>query len=88
VLGGATSAEEVARYAAKRKLEFPVLHDPSSLNAKAWDLGGVPHGLVLDRSGRVAWQGRIGPQEDSEGCEAAMRAQWEERHQAGTLAPP
>lgn len=87
VLGDANNAEQVAAYAAKRNLVLPVLHDPQSLNAKAWGLGGIPYGLVLDALGKVVWQGRIGPQEDPEGCEAAIRMQLEERHKAGTLAP-
>jgi hypothetical protein len=87
VLGGAESAEEVVEYVAKRKLGFPVLHDPGSLNAKAWALGGIPYGLVLNSTGKVVWQGRIGPQEDAKGCEDAIRNELRRRASAGALIP-
>lgn len=83
MLGDAKTAEEVAAYTAKRNLGFPVLHDPQRLNAKAWGLGGIPYGLLLDASGKVVWQGRIGPQEDAEGCEAALREELRRREAAG-----
>jgi hypothetical protein len=64
-----------------------VLHDPQEANAKAWALGGVPYGLVLDADGKVVWQGRIGPQDDADGCEAAIRREIERRRAAGSISP-
>ncbi len=87
VVGKAESLAEVEAYVAKRKLPYPVLHDPKGANARAWDLGGIACGLLLDADGRVVWQGRIGPQDDAEGCEAAIRAEIRKRTAAGTLSP-
>jgi len=86
VVGEAESVADVEAYVAKKRLPYPVLHDPTSANARAWDLGGIAYGLVLDADGKVVWQGRIGPQDDAEGCEAAIRAEIRKRTAAGTLS--
>jgi len=85
VLAGTESPEDVEEYARAKKLRFAVLHDPQGVNAKAWRLGGVAYGLVLDAEGRVLWQGRIGPQGDAQGCESAIRKELSARKRAGTL---
>jgi hypothetical protein len=87
VVGEAPSAADVEAYVARRKIAYPVLHDPTGANAGAWDLGRIAFGLLLDAEGKVVWQGRIGPPYDADGCEAAIREQIRLRTAAGTLAP-
>lgn len=79
VVSSAESLGKVEEYVSKRKLRFPVLHDPKGVCAKAWGLGGIAYGVVLGAHGRVVWQGRIGPQGDADGCEAAILRELELR---------
>jgi hypothetical protein len=87
VVGAAESAEEVEAYVRAKRLRYPVLHDPTNLNAKAWDSGGTAMAFLLGRDGKVLWQGRIGPQGDPDGCEAAIRRELARRKAEGTVSP-
>jgi hypothetical protein len=87
VVGEAERAEDVEAYVRAHALPYPVLHDPKGDAARAWGLGRIAYGLVLDADGKVVWQGRIGPQGDPAGCEAAIRGEIEKRSGTGSLAP-
>lgn len=50
---------EAAKWAAERKVAFPVLFDASGELASALRPQRTPHALVLDRAGRVVYSGRI-----------------------------
>lgn len=84
VVAESERVEDVEAYIRDRKITYPVLHDPTGVNTKAWGAGGIATAFLLDREGRIVWQGRIGPQGDAAGCEAAIRGQLKGR--AGTLA--
>ena len=74
VAGEAQKYEDVASHVQERKISYPVLHDPASVNAKAYGVGGSPHAFVIGRDGKVVWEGRCGPGKDQETCEAALKA--------------
>lgn len=66
--------EDVANYVLKRKIPYPVLHDPGAVNAEAFGAGGTAHAFVIGRDGKVAWEGRCGPGQGQEACAAALKA--------------
>ena len=51
----AGSAGAVARFAAERGVEFPVLHDPREEVAHRYGVVAYPTSVVIDRAGRVVF---------------------------------
>jgi peroxiredoxin len=49
----ASDKAKVGRWSKELKANFPILLDPEGVAAKAFDLPGIPHNVVLDRDGKV-----------------------------------
>jgi hypothetical protein len=55
--GPQTPLEQFAAWLRAGAHDYPCLYDADGANAARYQVAGFPYGLVLDRSGRVAWEG-------------------------------
>jgi mono/diheme cytochrome c family protein len=62
VVDPALTREQVAKYAADFKLEFPLLFDPAGVLAAVCRPTHVPQAFVFDHQGALVYQGRIDDQ--------------------------
>ena len=58
------SAQEVADFARKRGVSYPLLLGDARV-AQAWGVEGLPHSTLLDAEGRIvrSWEGQIDPRQ-------------------------
>ena len=77
--------EDMPALLADRKMVHPVLLDPTSAYREAQDLAVYPVGTLLDRDGRVIWQGRTQRKTFAAACEKQLEALFVEspRKEAG-----
>ena len=46
-------------HARRKGIRYPLLYDPDSANAKALGIKGYPTAFLLDRTGKVIWEGTL-----------------------------
>ena len=46
-------------HARRKGIRYPLLYDPDSRNAKALGIKRYPAAFLLDRTGKVIWQGTL-----------------------------
>ncbi len=68
--GRATDLEALRQHAATDGIPHPLLHDANGANVARYRVRAVPAAYVLDRRGKVVWEGS--PVRDRAGVEAAI----------------
>ena len=70
-----TKPEAMPALLAERKITFPALLDPQRSYRKTLDLSVYPSATLLDRAGRIAWQGQpYWRQRFADACERQIEA--------------
>ena len=69
-----TKADEMPALLASRKMIHPVLLDPKRVYREATGLAVYPVATLLDRQGRVVWQGRTALRSFDEACARQLEA--------------
>jgi len=67
-------AEKNRVYAARMGLAYPILHDPDGKVGKAYGAKTTPHMFVIDKSGRLVYNGAIDDQKKTNYVELALEA--------------
>ncbi len=55
--GQATDLASLEAYVRSERLEYPILHDAGAVNTSAYGVRAFPSAFVLNKNGRVVWEG-------------------------------
>ena len=55
--GLATDFDTLEAHVRSSRIEYPVLHDSAGANTQTYGIRGFPSAYVLNKNGRVVWEG-------------------------------